>query len=579
MSGDQVATATRIERPQRWDQPFDPNMGDDDVFSLLLRPEFGGIDASRFPAAAPLEGILKNDCRIIGFKPGDLIVREGDYGNSAFLILDGTARVIFQGELPERALGRETAHEMGWWQSLLASLQLPRSPEVRDTGKYRSGQFQASQTTAAGKTLTTSLLDIANPSEVFAQKADGSDGKSAPELKEGIKSGLLSEGALFGEIAALGRVRRTATIYAETPCQVLELRWQALRDIKARDETWAQIIDDSYRRNQLLIQLNDHPLLAGLSAEVMQHIADHTLFETYGSFEWHIGFDGSTSGKREEVVNKQGDYADGLLLIGGGFGRVTVTLGNGQRTITYLREGDVHGLDELYASWKSGRDMPLETSLSVLGYLHVLRLPFYLLAEHVFPNLAAPQRRLSDAASRPIADDSFIEWAVDERFINGTKTMLIDTERCVRCDDCVRACAITHNGNPRFIRHGKAQGKWMVANACMHCVDPVCMIGCPTGAIHRNQVSGSVVINDDTCIGCGTCANSCPYENIRLVDIRDGKGNPIIDPDSQRPIVKATKCDLCSSHPTGPACERACPHGALRRLDFQTELGREGGLS
>ena len=35
-----------------------------------------------------------------------------------------------------------------------------------------------------------------------------------------------------------------------------------------------------------------------------------------------------------------------------------------------------------------------------------------------------------------------------------------------------------------------------------------------------------------------------------------------------KPIVKATKCDLCSDQIGGPACERACPHGALRRIDM-----------
>ncbi len=113
---------------------------------------------------------------------------------------------------------------------------------------------------------------------------------------------------------------------------------------------------------------------------------------------------------------------------------------------------------------------------------------------------------------------------------------------------------------------------WMVANACMHCVDPVCMIGCPTGAIHRDLQSGTVIINDLTCIGCGICANSCPYENIRLVEIRDKRDKPIVDPDSEKPIMKATKCDLCITNPGGPACVRACPHDALRRVDFRTAV-------
>jgi Fe-S-cluster-containing dehydrogenase component len=146
--------------------------------------------------------------------------------------------------------------------------------------------------------------------------------------------------------------------------------------------------------------------------------------------------------------------------------------------------------------------------------------------------------------------------------------MFIDTDRCTACDDCVRACAAAHDNNPRFIRHGPEHHNLMVANACMHCVDPVCLIGCPTGAIHRTP-DGLVVIDDVTCIGCATCANSCPYDNIRMVEIRDERGDFVVDQDTQTPIVKATKCDLCLEQPTGPACQRACPHDALVRMDLR----------
>jgi Fe-S-cluster-containing dehydrogenase component len=108
----------------------------------------------------------------------------------------------------------------------------------------------------------------------------------------------------------------------------------------------------------------------------------------------------------------------------------------------------------------------------------------------------------------------------------------------------------------------------------MHCRDPACMIGCPTGAIHRHETAGVVVINDDTCIGCGTCANSCPYDNIRLVEIANSSGVPVVD-DEGRPIVKATKCDLCVEQLGGPACARACPHDALRRVSASALVEHE----
>ena len=61
-------------------------------------------------------------------------------------------------------------------------------------------------------------------------------------------------------------------------------------------------------------------------------------------------------------------------------------------------------------------------------------------------------------------------------------------------------------------------------------------------------------------------------------EARDGR--QVLDPASREPILKATKCDLCSTLPAGPSCERACAHGALRRVDIQSlitqaeELGR-----
>jgi Fe-S-cluster-containing dehydrogenase component len=168
-----------------------------------------------------------------------------------------------------------------------------------------------------------------------------------------------------------------------------------------------------------------------------------------------------------------------------------------------------------------------------------------------------------------------MEFVTQNRFFNGTKTMVIDLDHCTRCDDCVRACAATHDNNPRFLRHGPIHKNLMVAQACMHCADPVCMIGCPTGAIHRETFEGNVVINPSSCIGCSACANNCPYGAIRMVEVRDRSGRIMVASDSN-PIQKATKCDLCIDQYGGPACERACPHDALKRINLNTidELAR-----
>ena len=59
--------------------------------------------------------------------------------------------------------------------------------------------------------------------------------------------------------------------------------------------------------------------------------------------------------------------------------------------------------------------------------------------------------------------------------------------------------------------------------------------------------------------------------------IRDEAGHLLRDQRDHEPILKATKCDLCTSQPGGPACVRACPHEALQRVDFRdlSLLGKE----
>ncbi|MFT5171894.1 MAG: Fe-S-cluster-containing dehydrogenase component/CRP-like cAMP-binding protein [Gammaproteobacteria bacterium] len=562
---------TMMERPQRWTTPFDPKMKDQDLRMLMARPELASVDSGRFPPSLAFADIIKNDSRIQRFKPGDIIIREGDYGNSAFLLLEGDAKVVIRPSLPSQVLGRSSIRKRSFFGALS---QLWKNSSIAEARQYDKVDTNSTETITLGGRV--SLFDSRDARSIFegGQVPQGAV-LQVPPLHERYTSAVLRPGAIFGEIAALARVPRTATIFAHTNATLLELRWQGLRDIRKYDEGWRRIIDESYRNNLLKEQLVENPIFAGLDEATLADVADRTLFETYGSFEWSQSYNrergAGRGGGGETRVAAEGDYADGVMVIASGFARVSMKLGNGQRTLTSLREGDIFGLDELYSSWKLGHEMPLETSLSALGYLHVLRVPFQVMVEHIFPKMEAPTKRLRDAESRPLAADSLLEWAVDERFINGTKAMLIDLNKCVRCDDCVRACASTHGGNPRFLRHGKVHGNFMVANSCMHCVDPVCMIGCPTGAIHRTVV-GSVVINDTTCIGCGTCAGSCPYDNIRLVEVRNTKGQALVDPVSQSPIMKATKCDLCSTQPGGPACVRACPHDALSRVDFREGL-------
>jgi Fe-S-cluster-containing dehydrogenase component/CRP-like cAMP-binding protein len=567
-----------IQRPQRWDEPFGESMTNQEVNRLLSIDPFRGVDPAAFPPTLTLRGILRNDTRIVHFQHGDLIVREGDYGHSAFMILSGTVRVALE-SLDPKLLGRSEPPRPGWRRALAQLWENAKLPEVR---RERPKVIPCPE--------SVGTRNEADQTRIFLQ--------DVPRILNQTGTARLEAGEIFGELAALARTPRTATVFADGRVTLLEIRWQGLRDLMRRTPAIRQHVEQLYRENSLRVHLRETSLLRHLPAEALDRIAAATVFESYGNFDWYTDFgqqrklDPAERIAAEPLIASEGQVPSELWLVRSGFARVSSRHGHGQQTIAYVGKGQAFALAELLESHATGNPVPLRHSLRAVGYVDMLRIP----AEVVLavmpsrdqlriadcgvriadPDVRSESRKLkADIAPTPLpaVDSRTLDFLADHRFLNGTQTMLINLDRCTRCDDCIRACAATHDNNPRFTRQGPMHDGLMVANACMHCVDPVCMIGCPTGAIARDQASGVVRINDRTCIGCGTCANSCPYDAIRMVEIRDAAGAFWIDEATGQPILKATKCDFCSDQLTGPACQQACPHDALVRVDMSDLAG------
>ncbi|MEZ6062877.1 MAG: cyclic nucleotide-binding domain-containing protein [Planctomycetaceae bacterium] len=478
--------------------------------------------------------------------------------------------------MPAEVLGRSTIHRKGFLDAIRQLWRRPRDPEVR----ARTEDIDGSQTRSKGSGEET---------RIYLQ--------DVPAVLAKYKTTRVQAVEFFGEQSALGRIERTATVFADSGCELLEIRWQGLRDIMQKDPALKERIDQRFRDYGLRSFLRNSPYFAHLytsgdeqserghsrNRERRRRLLKEAQFESYGeydkvdSFKKLAEFGSSTGLKHEPIIAHEGDYPNGVILIRSGIARVSRQFHNGHRTISYLTPGQAFGIQEIVEGWKKGNPVPLQHSLRAVGYVTVVIIPTRLFEEAILLEAsiadeadAAPPIDLSAAPQSSAGKDvdaGLLEFLVERRFVNGTATMVIDMDRCTRCDDCVRACAATHDNNPRFLRHGPMHGKYMVANACMHCADPVCMIRCPTGAIHRNVLEGQVVINDETCIGCQACAMNCPYDAIRMVQIRDTRGFLFHDARHET-IDKATKCDLCADQLTGPACQNACPHDALARLNL-----------
>jgi Fe-S-cluster-containing dehydrogenase component len=147
--------------------------------------------------------------------------------------------------------------------------------------------------------------------------------------------------------------------------------------------------------------------------------------------------------------------------------------------------------------------------------------------------------------------------------LKGTnQAILYDASKCIGCRMCESACRIKNN-LPQGNEPGKlSKTSWTAIRTtkdgnkadlflklqCLHCTDASCVSVCPTGAAaHQGE---SVVINQDVCIGCGYCEESCPF------------GVPHTSP----PKGTAQKCDFCFDlvkAGSKPACVETCPIGAL----------------
>jgi Fe-S-cluster-containing hydrogenase component 2 len=208
----------------------------------------------------------------------------------------------------------------------------------------------------------------------------------------------------------------------------------------------------------------------------------------------------------------------------------------------------------------------------------------------VLDRLSQEEGRAVDQAWGGVADFLVAQGAGE-----ATDILLIDESLCIRCDNCEKACAESHDGITRLDREaGPTFAMVHVPTSCRHCEHPHCMADCPPDAIHRAE-NGEVWIAD-TCIGCGNCVTNCPYNVIQMASpppdkpgllqwLLLGRGPgpgghrryhaPEGDKDKGAPQAQkmAVKCDMCKGIDGGPACVRACPTGAAIRVNPAQFLG------
>ena len=451
---------------------------------------------------------------VVAFNPGDVVLREGEYSDSAYCIVEGAVEIVLS------AVGEAARPEVRGGAHV---------PPPQRAGARPEAEGMVGRGRGTGGTVILSAM----PADVVPGQRT-----------------ILEAGEIFGEIGALSRYPVSATVRAETPLTLLQIRLPGLRMLLAASKEFRKFLDERYRERTLARHLRSVALFEKVDDEFVERVkekADLLSFEP------------------GQVIVEEGTPADSFYLVRGGYVKVSVRAGSSDLAVTYLRKGDYAGEAALLL------DEAWPFTLQALEHVEIVRIGkddfkalsarYPHLEESLWTEMVA-RLKLRGAAVRSPVSSEYLQMAMDTGLIHGESVLLIDLSTCTRCDECVRGCADAHGGEPRFIREGQKYRHWLVPTACYQCTDPVCMVDCPTGAITRSVGTLEVTINEPTCIGCGNCANRCPWNNIIMVERGEKR------PDG-KPVELATKCDLCLERPEGPACVQMCPHGSAVRISFK----------
>ncbi len=456
-------------------------------------------------------------------RKGEVLCEEGEYGNTAFIMVKGSFG-IYAGAPVGEAVTEQVSGWRGFFSRLNVRIEpVAVQPQNGDAPNSRYGR----------------LVATSNPEDL-----------------------------ILGEMTCMNNSPHAATVIALDDSEVFEIGRNVLFQMQ-RNPAAREILNKTYRDRVLERELRSLPMLKSVSEAVRRECVSF-LAKRVELVRLDPG----------QVIFKQGELADHFYMVRLGFVKVTQRFERGEWVRDYLgprRHFGESGLlskmqSNIYEQVRGRRD----STCTALDHVELIRIHgedfVSLLA--TTPQLDkllhdyAEERLRADADRAKLLDqplDNFLEQGLYQ----GKSLLVLDLENCTRCNECTKACADTHDGVTRLIREGLRFDKFLVASSCRSCIDPYCLYGCPVDAIHRNESLNIRIENH--CIGCGLCAQNCPYGNINM----HGFPERIDDPEHPGKMVKvirnkATTCDLCNhiskDHHTAPACVYACPHDAAFRV-------------
>src|SRR6266581_8698288 len=326
------------------------------------------------------------------FDKGELICKEGDFGSTAFFILEGKARVSISSPI---AHVKTQGGAQGFFKRLTSTLA-PRESDKRDEeARDRTIPIDAS-------------VDLSYENPVAE----------------------LGTGDLFGEMTCMNFYPRSATVRAESQVVAYEMLRNVL-DIMLKNKSFRAQVDQNYRKRALENHLRGVPMFADLSTDFIEHLKESVELVRFAP---------------GQVIARQGDAADSFYLVRIGFVKISENYPGGELVLAYLSRGDYFG--EIGLLGGSVRT----ATCTALDHVEVVRVSGDDFREMVerFPNVrrgleaVAEERRSANAQRMQMVHSVPIDQFLSQGLMEAQSLLVLDLQNCTRCDACVNACADAH---------------------------------------------------------------------------------------------------------------------------------------
>lgn len=369
-----------------------------------------------------------------------------------------------------------------------------------------------------------------------------------------VSLGRLPVGTMFGEGPLFGNRFGGNSVVAQSVCQLLQIPHDLLRREQHQLPQLMLQLRTMYRTRLVQATLARVPFLAPLDEHERAALIEQFIVRDV---------------PRGEYIVKVGNRPNGLHVIE--FGQCVVK--RNQQVNGHLEEGDFFGAMALM------NDSPASDDVQAATPCIIMTLPsqrfLALLTDH--PEIRSVitltiSRRRDFLAS--LNEELDAVWSKGVR--RGDTVFVRDAQRCPpECRICVTACATRH-GTARLAYDGIVHGGQVIVDSCRQCrVAPECVDACPVHAIAWQ--GATLVINNDTCTGCGTCVSACQYQAVTLQPRdRSVRGQftrmlatiPLLSSQPPSALVRADKCDHCAGY-DDKACVQSCPIGALQMVPVE----------